>query len=197
VAEYIQASARVGRTYPGLSFLVITPQSARDRSIFDRFGIWHSYLDRLVDPAAINRWPPLALERTIVGVLAGYLMTVAAGRLRMSLDTVPKVQSAASDPAIEELTMESVTNWMQGALGAARAPWSGYAETIRDIVGRRYGLLLSTPPGRITNPVLQQFLGSMRSLRDIDDPAYVDLPWPTDNLLLRAFKRTQKLTGQK
>ena len=52
VAEYIQASARVGRRFPGISIFVPTPQSERDRSIFDRFAKFHQYLDRLVDPAA-------------------------------------------------------------------------------------------------------------------------------------------------
>lgn len=46
VAEYIQSSARVGRTYPGLSVFVATPQSERDRSVFDRFAKFHEYLEQ-------------------------------------------------------------------------------------------------------------------------------------------------------
>src|SRR5437764_11246031 len=74
IAEYIQASARVGRTYPGISLFVATPQSERDRSVLDRFVKFHEYVDRLVDPSAINRWPEPAIRRTTPGILAGYLM---------------------------------------------------------------------------------------------------------------------------
>src|SRR5207245_762782 len=74
VAEYIQASARVGRRRPGIVFLVATPQSERDRSILQQFAKFHEYVDRLVDPSALNRWPVPAMQRTIPGVLAGYLM---------------------------------------------------------------------------------------------------------------------------
>jgi hypothetical protein len=48
VAEYIQASARVGRTWPGISIFVATPQNERDRSIFDRFAKFHEYLDTIL-----------------------------------------------------------------------------------------------------------------------------------------------------
>ncbi len=73
IAEYIQASARVGRTYPGISLFVATPQSERDRSVLDRFVKFHEYVDRLVDPSAINRWPEPAMRRTAPGVLGGVL----------------------------------------------------------------------------------------------------------------------------
>src|SRR5690606_16884900 len=77
-AEYIQASARVGRHVPGLSLLVITPQADRDRSVYDRFDKFHQYLDRLVEPVPVNRWSEPALELTIRGVLGAYIMGVAA-----------------------------------------------------------------------------------------------------------------------
>ena len=81
VAEYIQASARVGRRFPGISIFVPTPQSERDRSIFDRFAKFHQYLDRLVDPAAVTRWPEPAMRRTLPGLLCGYLMGVASSAI--------------------------------------------------------------------------------------------------------------------
>jgi hypothetical protein len=88
VAEYIQASARVGRTFPGMSFFVATPQSERDRSIFDRFVKFHEYVDRLVDPSAINRWPEAAMSRTVPGLLSGYIMGLAAHQVGRRFSTV-------------------------------------------------------------------------------------------------------------
>ena len=94
VAEYIQASARVGRRFPGISIFVPTPQSERDRSIFDRFAKFHQYLDRLVDPAAVTRWPEPAMRRTLPGILCGYLMGVASSSLNRPLATVEAIHDA-------------------------------------------------------------------------------------------------------
>ena len=57
-----------------------------------RFAKFHEYLDRLVDPSAINRWPVPALERTAPGLIAGYLMGAAAGVLEHFRPTLRKRQ---------------------------------------------------------------------------------------------------------
>jgi hypothetical protein len=108
VAEYIQASARVGRRFPGISIFVPTPQSERDRSIFGRFAKFHQYLDRLVDPAAVTRWPLPAMRRTMPGLLCGYLMGVAAASLGKPLSTVEAVRNSQGDANGESLTQDAV-----------------------------------------------------------------------------------------
>ena len=115
VAEYIEASARVGRTFPGISILVVTPQSERDWSIFDRFGKFHEYLDRLVDPSAVNRWPEPAILRTIPGVLAGYLMGVAAFKVGRQLATVENVLDRLGQRGSEALNEDEIVAWMLAA----------------------------------------------------------------------------------
>ncbi len=69
MAEYIQASSRVGRRYLGVIFTVFNPIRERDRSHFRYHGKFHEYLDRMVEPDAINRWSRYAARRTFPGVL--------------------------------------------------------------------------------------------------------------------------------
>ncbi len=176
VAEYIQASARVGRTFPGLSFLVVTPQSERDRSIFERFSKFHEYLDRLVDPSAINRWPVQALDRTIPGILVGYLMTVAAAALNKRLETVRKVQQHLGSKDSEGLLEGVIVEWMKTALGADRAPYPQYSEVLETVVSNRYAQIINAAPENLQGwDGLRNLLEPMRSLRDIDDPAFIGL----------------------
>jgi hypothetical protein len=176
VAEYIQASARVGRTFPGISFLVVTPQSERDRSIFERFGKFHEYLDRLVDPSAINRWPAQALERTVPGILAGYLMTVAAAELNKRLETVSKVKQNQGSQGAESLLEGVIIEWVKAALGADRAPYPQYAEALETVVSNRYAQIINAAPENIQGwDGIRNLLEPMRSLRDIDDPAFIGL----------------------
>jgi len=190
VAEYIQASARVGRTFPGISFFVATPQSERDRSIFGRFGKFHEYIDRLVDPSAINRWPAQALERTVPGVLVGYLTTVAARASARRLETVRKVQRAKGTAGAEALDEAEVVAWMARAYGADKAPYDGYGREVETVVRNRYAQIVNTPEAVITTDQLNMFLTPMRSLRDIDDPASVEVGLPHEKAVLRAMRGT-------
>lgn len=190
VAEYIQASARVGRTFPGISFLVVTPQSERDRSIFQRFSKFHEYIDRLIDPSAINRWPTQALERTVPGILAGYLMIVAAARLGCQLDTIRKVLRALGEADAECLTPSAIQAWMRAAFGVEHAPYERYAGELERIVGNRYAQIIAAAPEQLQGQDrIAQVLDSMRSLRDIDDPAFISAR-DLDATLLRSLLRS-------
>jgi hypothetical protein len=190
VAEYIQASARVGRTFPGLSFFVATPQSERDRSIFDRFTKFHEYLDRLVDPSAITRWPEPAMRRTVRGILAGYLMGVASAREGLRLATVEAVLDAFAQgrPA---LLQDAVVGWIEEAYGAQIAPSGNrYREQLRLAAQNDYSAIINQPRVHGGRPQsLQTALGSMQSLRDTDDPGYIVVSRPEAAATLRRLIR--------
>jgi hypothetical protein len=187
VAEYIQASARVGRTYPGISILVATPQNERDRSIFDRFAKFHEYLDRLVDPSAVTRWTDPALQRTIPGLLAGYLMGVASYRLGASIASVENVQRHYARAGAEALNESEIATWIERAYGTDQAPSpERYRERVANWVSNTYRLVINAPtyPGGRQRQ-LGSHLGAMRSLRDIDDPAEVRPARSTDEEMIR------------
>jgi hypothetical protein len=76
VSEYIQASSRVGRTHVGFSLLVPTPQRRRDRYILEINDIYHRFLERLIRPAAVNRWAENALVRSMPSIFQAYLIGV-------------------------------------------------------------------------------------------------------------------------
>ena len=48
IAEYIQASSRVGRAHVGFVVLVPTPQSKRDRYIVEAHQMYHRFLERMI-----------------------------------------------------------------------------------------------------------------------------------------------------
>jgi hypothetical protein len=76
IAEYIQASSRVGRTHVGFCLLIPTPQRRRDRYIVEVFDIFHRFLERMVSPAAVDRWADRAIERCFPSILQTYLCGV-------------------------------------------------------------------------------------------------------------------------
>lgn len=78
VAEYIQASSRVGRTHTGFSLLVPVPQRYRDRFVLEIHDIFHRFLERMILPAAVDRWAEKALVRVMPSFFQEYVCGVYA-----------------------------------------------------------------------------------------------------------------------
>jgi len=86
IAEYIQASSRVGRMHIGFVVLVPTPQRRRDRHIIQVFDIFHRFLERMVQPAAIDRWAEKAVARVFPSLFQAYLAGVVPSKRLFELD---------------------------------------------------------------------------------------------------------------
>lgn len=86
IAEYIQASSRVGRTHVGFCVLIPTPQRRRDRYVIEVFDVFHRFLERMVQPAAIDRWAENAVKRALPSVLQACLCGVIAARNFLEAD---------------------------------------------------------------------------------------------------------------
>ena len=75
-AEIIQASARVGRRWPGLVVNVINPTRDRDASVYRYYADWIRFLDRLVHKVPVNRESLPVLRRVLSGGLMAWLLQV-------------------------------------------------------------------------------------------------------------------------
>jgi Helicase conserved C-terminal domain len=75
-SEFIQVTARVGRTHPGLVFCLINPMRERDVSHFRYFSKYAEYLDRLVEHVPVNRESLPVLERVLPGGFMAWLLQV-------------------------------------------------------------------------------------------------------------------------
>jgi hypothetical protein len=68
IAEYIQASSRVGRTHVGFVMLIPTPQNRRDRYVVETHDIFHRFLERMIAPPAVERWAENAIRRVMASL---------------------------------------------------------------------------------------------------------------------------------
>lgn len=68
-SEYIQASSRVGRSYPGVVFVQYDSTKSRDRSHYERFKAYHESFYRFVEPTGATPFSKPARERALHAVL--------------------------------------------------------------------------------------------------------------------------------
>jgi hypothetical protein len=121
IAEYIQASSRIGRAHVGFSLLVPTPHSRRDRYVVETHDQFHRFLERMIPPPAVQRWADRAIRRMIPSVLQAYLCAVVE----------QEVFAAAPDPqksgARTFTTAAAVKAWADRFAG-------GYPAAVRAVV---------------------------------------------------------------
>ena len=81
IAEFIQASSRIGRMHAGLSLLVPTPHARRDRYIVETHDVFHRFLERMIAPPAITRWATSAHDRVLTSLFQAWLCGWAEQKL--------------------------------------------------------------------------------------------------------------------
>ncbi len=72
-AEYIQATSRVGRRFPGLVCTVYNWARPRDLSHYERFEHYHATFYQQVEALSVTPFSPRALDRGLTGVMASYI----------------------------------------------------------------------------------------------------------------------------
>lgn len=192
IAEYIQASSRIGRTHVGFSILVPTPQRARDRYIVEVHDIFHRFLERMILPASVDRWAEKALIRVVPSFFQTFVCGVKAVRELaeapetekaehgdLSFRMVSQVRDAINNNPPEE--KGAITGFIQRAIGLIPGftPEGGEAYG-KVIVGEVDSIHNSLEDGRFRGSDLRYFftardirLRPMTSLRDVDEPGYI------------------------
>ena len=68
-SEYIQATSRVGRAYPGLVVTCLNASRPRDRSHYERFVAYHESFYREVEATSVTPFSLQTLDRGLAGTL--------------------------------------------------------------------------------------------------------------------------------
>jgi hypothetical protein len=192
IAEYIQASSRVGRSHVGFSWLVPTPHSRRDRYVVETHDQFHRFLERMIPPPAVQRWADRAIRRVMPSVVQAYLCAVAEQDLfRLAPDankasartftTAASILSwsnrlgrAASIEALRDFALEAIGLVGRGSTAIGAAP---HADYYRDFVEREIRNILDVFTDRSDSSALASywqrresanFRRPMTSLRDVD-----------------------------
>lgn len=97
-SEYIQATSRIGRSFPGLVVTLYNPYRPRDLSHYENFTGYHSQLYRFVEGTTATPFSARARDRVM------HALIISAIRLRY-----PSMATNAGASAISDLTTEQLT----------------------------------------------------------------------------------------
>ena len=81
IAEYIQATSRIGRSRkaPGLVVAVLNNAKARDRSHYETFRTWHETLYRDVEATSVTPFAARARDRALHAVVVALVRSLTPG----------------------------------------------------------------------------------------------------------------------
>jgi hypothetical protein len=117
-AEYLQARSRVARKGSGLVVVVFMPGRERDHSYYRYFKKFHELHDLMIEPIPINRWAPLAVDRTSVGIFSAALYNYFDLDLTRRRDRpIWRVDNLRQALAEKLLTQEEITNFILDSYG--------------------------------------------------------------------------------
>jgi hypothetical protein len=104
-AEYIQATSRVGRAFPGLVAAVLTWARPRDLSHYETFEHYHATFYQHVEAQSVTPFSPRAMDRGLTGTMLAMI------RNRFELFSPNLGAGALTSPSCLEMvsTIDSVT----------------------------------------------------------------------------------------
>lgn len=168
-AEYIQTTARVGRTWPGVVFVLHKMARERDASTFRSWEQFVTQGDRFVESVPITNRSTRVLEQTMPGLFSARLLHVHEPQSSIALTTVKNLKKFSNRDSFDsETEIEAVIELLNAH--------DDLSEGIRKEVRRwveDYFDLLEEPPAdaRFPSELSPDGRRAMLSLRDVEEQA--------------------------
>lgn len=195
-SEYIQASSRVGRSFPGVAFVQYDATKSRDRSHYERFRSYHESFYRFVEPTGATPFSRPARERALHAVLISMMRQMTGMSEDKDAINFDKEYFEDAIREIEGFVIDRVKGINSRADGQTkddideiRAEIQTFFDTWQDYVdecngeepaaplffGRRF---MVAPPAGSTRRLLKQYgsngrdvaISTLTSMRNVDTP---------------------------
>ncbi|KKW65701.1 helicase [Mycolicibacterium elephantis] len=140
-AEYIQATSRVGRRYPGLVITIFNAARSRDRSHYENFIPYHQGLYRAVEATSATPFAARARDRGLHGVLVSLARLLVddlaangnAYRIRDRYDEITQIAEILAQRAQAVVADPEEAEDTERQLGELLQIWADAAESHPDL----------------------------------------------------------------
>jgi len=196
-AEYIQATSRIGRKYPGLVVTVLTWARPRDLSHYETFEHYHESFYKHVEAQSVTPFSSRAMDRGLTGIMTSLLRlefeefnpNLGAGKMDSSGNAnAEEITQVISDRAwlvsdkkeiknhTNMMCKERIDQWAREAsrsgrkLGYVRMSKQGDVKDLLERPGKKPWMIFTVPMS------MREVEGSVQLI--LDDSLYSeDPPW--------------------
>ena len=166
IAEYIQASSRVGRRHDGIVFTLFNPNQARDKSYFENFNSFHQAYYKFVEPLSLTPFTENTIRKMLTTIFVAFIRNSVAGLTKNN-------EAKYFRPELAERFRNYITSrfgksdYLNLLLDDLIKSWAEKKMRINNLT---YTTLLKKT-STVINPFEDIWL-TMNSLRDIDTETY-------------------------
>jgi hypothetical protein len=165
-AEFIQTTARIGRRWPGIVFVIHKIGRERDAAVYRSFEQFVKQGDRFVEAIPITRRSRRVLDKTIAGLELARILMIHEPKASSALSTIARIRDYARQGGLNiDGEIAAIVRYLQIT--------SPLDESLRSDLTRwfeRFGRNIADPPtdGRFVSD-LSPTGPPMRSLRDVEE----------------------------
>ncbi|RAV28589.1 helicase [Sinomicrobium soli] len=171
IAEYIQASSRVGRSTQGLAISLLNPNRAREKSYFEHFNNFHQAFYKSVEPLSITPFTENTIEKMITSLMVAYVRNKLPGRtggkdvVHFQKEDINGLKLLVKERFGNHSTE---SNWFEKRLDELAYDW---IDRVRKSGVKEYKQLLKKPSEKDEN----QDWVVMQSMREIDSNTFINI----------------------
>ena len=173
IAEYIQASSRVGRKVEGLVVTFLNPNQARDKSYFEHYIPFHQAFYKNIEPLSVTPFTENTIDKMLTTLMVTYVRHKIS-RLNQNFDA-QYFQKDDIDGLKAFLKNRFGDNQTEYDFFETRIDFlaNDWEERIQNIGLKRYDELLKRP----TQAGISDFDDwiVMQSMREVDDDTFIQI----------------------
>tara|TARA_Y100001978_G_C23682969_1_gene430143 strand:- start:526 stop:1890 length:1365 start_codon:yes stop_codon:yes gene_type:complete len=139
-AEYIQATSRVGRGFPGLVITVYNPARSRDRSHYEQFVGYHQAIYRYVEPTSVTPFSAPARSRGFAGMVIALARLITGMRVPGDISRCPDVQDELAKVILDRVQKVDTDEYED-----ALRELTGIFKDWKDYLPQEFGQMAGTP----------------------------------------------------
>ena len=177
-SEYIQATSRVGRKFPGMVVVNYNQGKSRDRSHYEQFIAYHQGFYRFVEATSITPFSSPARERGLKGLLVALARIIEGVSSPTDISSHHDEMITEINTLIERITLidEQEAETAESELLEALNDWKRYCpNTYGNMAGNTDTVALMTPYGK--NVAQEKAWPVLTSMRNVDGTARAKILW--------------------
>jgi len=173
IAEYIQASSRVGRKVEGLVVTLLNPNQARDKSYFEHYIPFHQAFYKSIEPLSVTPFTENTIDKMLTTLMVTFVRHKISG-LNQNNDA-QYFQKEHIDELKQFLKDRFQNNTAEYEFFESRINFlaTDWEERVQNIGLKKYDELLKRPTQVGVSDVDDWIV--MQSMREVDDDTFIQI----------------------